>query len=460
MKPLPAISILVALLALGCVTGPGPGGMGERDQARPIGSEFHAPEPDISQGCADEGIFVSPSGSDEGSGSSDSPYKTIQHALDSSGAGAVINLDSGIYREAVRIRHPDVTIRSMCREWAVIEGPVDDEEGFDAMVYFDPEASGGSLKRLEIIGGYYYGVVFQTRWDWGDPSDRSGASDMLIEDCLIHGTGRDAVKVTPGCDDVRIEGSEIYDTGMRDGSNAEGIDNVNGDRMIVRDSYIHDIATSCLYFKGGSTGTLVERNRIERCGAGGIMAGFDTSPEYFDLIANPDYYESIDGVVRNNIISDTAYAGIGMYAAKGAQVYNNTLVDTAKEGHGAIYFGVTFQDWEPGAGRPPSADPYVHDNVIVQRSSEGPMVAIRYADELGGLRALSGMIDMGGNCYHSSSGPALFEDSRPGSVLEDGSLMDWQLHISSDKDSVEADPRLTSDLLVPVGSPCQGRGAG
>jgi hypothetical protein len=215
-----------------------------------------------------------------------------------------------------------------------------------------------------------------------------------------------------------------------------------------------------VYFKGGSTGSIVERNRIERCGGAGILAGFDTSPEYFDLTVNPEYYESIDGIVRQNIIRDTVYSGIGIYASKGTEVYSNTVIDTAKEGHGAVYFGVTFQDWEPEAGRPPSVDASIHDNIIVQSDSSGPMVAIRYADELGGLSALEGMPVMDHNCYHQSSGPALFYDSRPGSLLEGGRLSDWRLHIGGDGASIEADPGLGSDFFPSDGSPCVSMGAG
>jgi hypothetical protein len=56
-----------------------------------------------------------------------------------------------------------------------------------------------------------------------------------VRRCEIHNTGR------------------IYPTGTPvDDMNAEGIDNVNGSRMLVEDNWIHDIATNGLYFKGGA----------------------------------------------------------------------------------------------------------------------------------------------------------------------------------------------------------------
>ena len=307
-------------------------------------------------------IWVSSVGDDlSGSGSEAHPYRTIAKALSQCAGGERIEnnrtivLCSGIYREAVRIRWPNVTLRSAPGHWAIVQVPTDDEE-IGVAVTMDVDPSGSKIQSLEIIGGYYYGIKFETRWDWGT-EDRSGASDIVIEDCVIHDTGRDAVKITPQCDRITIRRCEIYASGVGIGNqgnpNAEGIDNVNGDRMKVQECYIHDVSTTGIYFKGGAQECVVERNIIENCGGSGILIGFDTSPEYFDLTVNPEYYESRSGIVRNNLIVDTAYAGIGLYAAKDAQVYHNTIVRTAREGMSPITFGITFQDWEPEAGRPP-----------------------------------------------------------------------------------------------------------
>src|SRR5690606_18223361 len=118
-------------------------------------------------------------------------------------------------------------------------------------VQIDPGASGSVLSNLEISGGHYYGVMLQTNWYQGRPDTDTGASDVLLEDLVIRDTGRDGIKVTPRSRRVTIRRVEIHGTGRRDPSNADGIDNVNGDGMVVEDSYIHDTATSGLYFKGG-----------------------------------------------------------------------------------------------------------------------------------------------------------------------------------------------------------------
>ncbi len=406
-------------------------------------------------------IYVSTAGHDAtGNGSIGNPFRTIGHALTIAAPGDEIvlrgasALANNRYAENVRIREPNITLRSQTGEWAIIECAIA-EEAPDICVRFDVDSSGGRLQRLEVIGGYRYGIKFETRWDWGDPDNRGGASNILIEDVKVHDTGNAAIKITPGCDDITIHRAELYNTGLNvDLGSAEGIDNVNGDRMTVQDSYIHDTGDTGLYFKGGATDCVVERTRIERTGFAGLLVGFDTSPEWFDLTANPGYYESIRGVVRNNIISDTPYAGIGLYAAKDAKIWNNTLINTAQTGHSPIYFGITYQDWAEEAGRPPSVNPLIQNNLVYQGSGlPTECVFIRYTVDLGGLAALSGMPTMDYNLYFHAGGRCAFTDRRPTSYLDEGTFAQWQTHIGGEAHSLTADPLLATDGHLLANSP-------
>lgn len=401
--------------------------------------------------------YVAPTGNNTtGTGSIDKPYRTIQHVLDSvAGAGDTLTLRGGTYHEAIEIGHPSMTIRSMNGEWAVIQCPLHDTDK-GVVVAFDvsPEhADGSRLERVEVIGGYWYGIKFETTWDWGE-SDRSGASHITIEGCTIHDTGDACIKVTPGCDDITIRQCEIYHSGRNDPDSAEAIDNVNGDRMLVEQCHIHDIPATGLYAKGGATGVKIERTLVENCGSAGILVGFDTSPEWFDTGVNPDYYENIDGAVTNCIVVNTQYAGIGMYAAKNPKIYNNTLVDVAQSGHAGLYFGLTFQDWEPEAGRPPSLNPVLRNNIVVQSASDNATaIEIRWDDELGGMSALSGSPTMSNNRYYIKNGIAVFVDERPGAEFS-GGLAAWKSHISGDTYSSEGDPHLDHSYHLSSTSPC------
>ena len=415
-------------------------------------------------------IYVSPSGNDKSaSGSVDAPYKSINTALENASPGDTIVLRDGVYREGVnvRVRIPSITITSYPGEWGVID-LTSHERGRDedSGVYFDVDSSGGRLCNVEVMGGFY-AVCFETKWDWGEPKDRAGASDIIIENCILHDSKYDVVKVKPNCNNIIIRDNEIYNSGQafkanpKNGEdNAEGIDNVNGDGMIVQNNYIHEIRGTGIYAKGGATGVLIENNRVESVYGGGIMVGFDTSPEFFDTDVNPGYYENIEAVVRNNLIINIGWEGIGLYGSKDAEVYNNTLINVASYGqyHSAIYFGLTYQDWESYAGRPANINPNIHHNIVCQPNSfVRPMIEIRYSNDLGGMSALDGNPVMDYNCYFITGKSPFFCDYRPGLVLENANFTSWQSHINGDKNSTIEDPQLNSNLL-PMNPKCTGMG--
>ena len=421
------------------------------------------------------GIYVSPDGNDStADGTVGRPYKRINAALAAARPGDTVILRGGTYREGinVRVRQPNITIKSRNGEWAVIDlttyDPGQDE---DSGVYFDVDSSGGKLQCVEVKGGFY-AVALETRWDWGQP-DRSGASNITIEDSKLHDSRRDVIKVKPNSNNVTIRYNEIYNSGSAYtvgectpdqygdvSGNAEGIDNVNGSNMSVQNNHIHDICSNAVYAKGGAADALIENNRIERVrGGAGILVGFDTSPEFFDTAVNPQYYENIRGVVRNNLIIDTALEGIGLYAAKDAVIYNNTLINTAYGPvHSAVYFGITMQDWESYAGRPANVNPNIHHNIVSQPSAfNRPMIEIRYSSELGGLSALDGNPTMNDNCYYIAGKSATFRDNRPAGMLSNAGLSEWKSHIGGESGSLEADPELDADYM-PSNTQCAGMG--
>jgi len=442
------------------------------------------------------GVYVSTTGVDApGNGSISAPYRTINYALDPNRAtpGSTIILRGGTYQEGmnVRIRTPNITIKSAHNEWAVIDFSNKAPGDESSAVRFDVDdagSSGGRLQSVEVIGGYY-AVCLETKWDWG-MSDISGVSNIIIEDCVIHDSTDDAVKLKPLCSDVTIRYNRIYNSGRGHLSNplfvtgqcnAEGIDNVNSDRMHVHNNHIHDICSTGVYAKGGAVDALIESNLIERCYASGIMIGFDTSPQFFSTNTNPRYYENIRGVARNNLIIDTGWEGIGFYAAQDAQAYNNTLVNATCYGtgnfHTPIYFGCANQDWANTNGCPPNINPSVHHNIVHQPSSfTSRMIDIRYitgfynpnyTNEHGvyifqglpsyDLSGLDGMPVAHNNCYFVAGGTARFSDNRPTSPLSNAGFAAWKTHISGDIGSIEANPGLDAQYL-PTNPQCAGMG--
>lgn len=414
-----------------------------------------------------DGIHVAIDGDDaSGDGTAAAPYRTIQYVLDNvAAAGSVILLHTGQYDEAVRIRHSDLTLQAAPGESPHIACPLSIDENAPILcVEIDAETTGVTLRGLEVSGGFY-AVYLGSQWDYDDtPLDNLTARDVLIEDCTLHDTGRDTIKIPAGCDDITIRRSEIYNSGMgypqgtpQDEKNAEGIDAVNADRVHVVDSYIHDTATTCLYVKGGSQDTVIERTRVERCGDLGIVLGFDTSPEFFDLAANPDYYENIGGVVRNCVIADTALAGLALYATRDAYLLHNTVLRAGTNGQSGIYLGVATQDYDPAAGRPANTNPTIVGNIVDQTGLASPVCfEIRHTveDQLGALAGLAGDATIRDNLYWAGGAPCSFVDARPDTTYAGDDLAAWQAHAPDfDLASRLDDPRLTADGHLGDGSP-------
>lgn len=329
-------------------------------------------------------IFVAPAGDDWNAGTAASPYLTIRRALDAAESGDIITLRNGVYEGGINIDVDNLTIRSAPGEWAVVESPLTKwNDGHAESVFrYDFAITGGRLENLEITGGYYYGVMLWDWWDsdWSAGSTHRGASGVTIEGCKIHDTGVDAVKITPGCDDISILNNEIFNAGRRTTSSADGIDNNNGDRMIARGNYIHDIPSIGILTTGGTVGSVIEQNLIKNVSGAGLTVGYYSESEWMEPATNPTYITAFDTVARNNIVIGAKQAGIGIYAAQNALVANNTLIDTASEAQAPIQLGgidlwLSDADWNHHVA---SVSPVIVNNIITTSSSNTTrMVDIR-----------------------------------------------------------------------------------
>jgi hypothetical protein len=70
-------------------------------------------------------------------------------------------------------------------------------------------ASGARIRRLELVGGYYYALLCY----------KGGAGGIIVEDCKIHGSGSDCIHVN--ANDVTVRRCEVYESGKRDATNAQ-----------------------------------------------------------------------------------------------------------------------------------------------------------------------------------------------------------------------------------------------
>lgn len=401
--------------------------------------------------------YVSPTGNDGHPGSLSQPFKTIPVAISAAVPGDVIELRGGNYASAeIRINKSHLTLRSYPGEWAVISAPLNVEDIASCIWYDNPDVTGGTLERLEIKGGYYYGVSFETNWDWGLPAaQRRGASDITIHQCRIHSTGRDCVKIKPGCSNIHIISCELYASGIgpsntaaNGGPNAEGIDNVNGHGMVVRHCYIHHVSTTGVYVKGGAKDCIVESNFIAHTGEAGILLGFYTDAEFFDGDgSNPAYYECQYSLARNNIVFSTGGAGIGLFAARDCAVYHNTVLTASPQFHAPLFLSKG-EIWinDNTTLTPANYNVQIFNNIIADQSGNGDedyTVQLREG-------ALTGTNVFERNIYHKASGPAKFED---GVNWPARSFSQWQSQFGFDASSMESNPMLDAQYHLQASSP-------
>jgi hypothetical protein len=369
---------------------------------------------------------ISLTGNDKNNGVS-APFRTLAKAVSVLKDGDSIVLRAGTYDGDVSISRAAVTISSYPGETAAISTPLKGKAS--NTLTLAPGAIGAHLSRLNVLGGTYYALKID-----GDKRDKA----TLIEDCVLGQSGHDCVKITPGADGITFRRCEIGVSGLKDSSNAEGIDNVCADNMVVQDCWIHDIATNGIYPKGGARNALVERTRIENCGGGGVMLGFYTDLQWFDQVENPRLFESLNGMVRNCVIVNTQGAGVGLYSAQDAHVYNNTMINVAQTLHAGILLNV-------GTQGTPCENVSVINNIITQNATATrPMFESRDPNATG--------LNFSNNRYWRQGGSAAFVN---GSWT--GGLANWQA-LGMDPASTEGDPLLGANLVPLAGSPCIGTG--
>lgn len=371
--------------------------------------------------------WVSNGGDDGAAGTEGSPLATLQAALDHAQEGDRILLRNGVYDGNVKVEKSNLIIRSARGEFASIVAPNDDP-GVEVTIRIGEDAHNVKLAHLDISGGYYYAIKSESTVDTGAP-DPHGPTGLKIKYSRIHDSGADVIKLTPKTDYSQIVGNEIFNSGRTNPENAEGIDAVQANFAVVRGNNVHDTTTNGIYYKGGSRNTLIENNWVSNTAHSGILLGQSSDENWFDTEVNPNYFESIDGVVRNNVIWNTEGAGIGAWAALRPLIYNNTMVDVAKSMFGGLLIQGQ-EHWTPDSRIIPSQDVTMFNNLVMV-NSDRPVLEIREEGLVGGL-------NLSNNLYYQNGGPVLIRDVVGG---YEGGLSGWQAR-GYDARSLNADPRI------------------
>jgi hypothetical protein len=368
-------------------------------------------------------LYVSPTGNDSNPGTLSAPLATPGRAVELAAAGDTISLREGRYTitRTLLITQPGLTVASYPGERAAIVGGTTDLSGLPALFFV--YASSVTIANLELQGGSYYGIKLD---DLYGPQ-----TGQRIVGCYIHHTGRDGIKAQRA-DGAVIEDNEIAFSGVRDGSNAEGIDVIGSLGVTIRRNYIHDIATNGMYLKGGTVGGVVEKNLVVNTGQVGILLGSETDAQF---MRNGVAHEAIDSIARNNVVVGTAMAGLGSIAGLNVRFENNTVVDAARTAQGAFRLATN------QFGTSPEQVLFKNNVVALEASSVRPLV---YTYQF------TGTLVSDRNVWFSPNGRYEFWRETSAGTTRWTSLAQWQQAMNVDGTSIAGDPLLNSaDLYRP-----------
>ncbi|WP_176562779.1 DUF4082 domain-containing protein [Paracoccus liaowanqingii] len=256
--------------------------------------------------------FVSPTGSDDNTGTAESPWQSIGHAMDASlQPGDEVVVRPGTYNEQVSITQSgsagsDIVLRSETPGAALIRPP---EWAWNAL---DIRANHVTVRGFDISGS-----------GGGDGIEANDVHHIQILDNIVHGNGESGIQ-TNWAEFITIDGNTTYGNawgGWFSGISLYQTRNITGDtetpgfRTIVSNNISYDNVT---------------QNGAHTDGNGIIIDDFQSTQTAGH--ANYDY----PTLVENNLVYQNGGKGIAVHWSDNVTVRNNTAwhnnLDQANEG--------------------------------------------------------------------------------------------------------------------------------
>jgi len=276
-------------------------------------------------GSASAAFYVSPSGSDNNSGTQAAPWLTINHGISQLQSGGTLYVRAGTYNETPYISGPSgtaaqpTTIMAYNGEAVIIKGP-----GVDS-------------GRVKITNCSY--VIFDgfqvTNFNQGIFVE--SASNIIVRNCSVYLVGQEGIEVHYGSSFVTIDYCTVHDT-RQWMYNGEGIYIGTGDSAPLDNTHNVTVTNCTIYntpdegveLKIGTHDCIVDHNDISRVNLGsnwsqnGPNVGAVEVNESVGAVqvwnANPNH------IVRNNLIHDLRPAmGTGIRQGTGSTAYNNVI---------------------------------------------------------------------------------------------------------------------------------------
>ena len=315
-------------------------------QAATAGSGVASALP-LSSGAA---FYVAPSGSDSSTGSSSSPWRTVQKALSTLAPGQIAYVRAGVYAENLQLSRAGttaspITIRNYPGESAVLR-PAASSPSYP--LYLAPSAANVRVQGFVIENA----VGSSTTNIYIDGADR-----IEVSDCEIRFSQRQGIFVEPSSTGVQILRNRIHDNGnLTNAQQDHGIYIEGGDHLIagnvIRDQP-HGFGIQI--YPQASRVTAVS-NTIVGNALGGIVVGSDGGTVAADtLIVNNVLVGNKYGIVTywggavgsgNSARSNLAWNNpSGNFSGSGVAYSANTVADPA-------FLDFAGRDLRLGAGSP------------------------------------------------------------------------------------------------------------
>jgi parallel beta-helix repeat protein len=259
-------------------------------------------------------FYVSPTGSDLSTGSKQTPWATLQHAVDTIQPGDTILVESGTYLgcriENSGKNHAGSTLKADGNAKVLINapGPANRHGSIIEVESFGSTVTDWVIAGVEVASAPVYGI------------DLRGTSRITIRNNRVHGSGRTGI-FTGFSDYVLIEGNESF----RNGEHGIYVSNSSVYPLVRANSSHHNVGSG-IHMNGdlseGPPGLIqfatVETNVISENGAAGgsgiNLDGVDNS------------------MIRLNTLTNNHASGISLYGIDAAhsssnnQILNNTIV--------------------------------------------------------------------------------------------------------------------------------------
>ena len=262
-------------------------------------------------------LHVATTGNDSaGTGSSTSPYATLNRALQVATAGTKIIVHQGTYTGYISSSKQGTAAAPILVTTAAGEGPVIlDRLGTSSEVMHLTDAAYIIFENLTFRGATGNGINIDDGGSYSSPAHHIILRNLTVED-IGTGGNNDGIKLS-GVDNIYVLGCLIQH--IRSGS---GIDMVGCHDSVIAYNRFEDLVENGTQTKGGSRNVLILGNLFLSAGQRAMNMGGSTGLQFFRPLDAT--YEARDIRAIGNLIKDTQ-APVAFVGLVDGLAANNTI---------------------------------------------------------------------------------------------------------------------------------------